>query len=93
MDTKKWRGLKALVQDAVEHGSRAIEQVHLSTAQRPFAILEALPGLDAPTRAVHRVHDVVVQTTYEAVRLANRSVGTALGVLIDALEEPGKNPK
>ncbi len=39
-DLKRWRGLLALVRDAVEHSSRAVERIQLDVAERPFAILE-----------------------------------------------------
>ena len=39
-DWKRWRGLKTLVHDAVEHGSRGIERVQKETAATPFGILE-----------------------------------------------------
>ena len=42
------RGLAALVRDAVEHGSRAVEKVHLEIARRPFTVLEHVPGIEAP---------------------------------------------
>jgi hypothetical protein len=83
---KQWRGLKALVADAVEHGSRAVEKVHMATARRPFVILEHIPGVAAPTHIVHVVHDVAVTQTYQAVRLVNRAVSVLLGWTLDVLE-------
>ena len=43
----RWYGLKALVEDVVENGSRAVEQVHRETARRPFRH----PGADSAHRA------------------------------------------
>lgn len=85
---KQWQGLKALVEDAVEHGSRAIERVHIATARRPFAIIEHIPGVAAPARAVHLAHDAAVTTTYATVRLVNRALSAAIGVTLEALETP-----
>ena len=48
---RRWRGLVALVRDGVEHGSRAVEKVHLETAERTFAILEADPRRGAARAA------------------------------------------
>ena len=83
----KWRGLKALVHDAVEHGSRAVERVHLDTARRPFTILEQVPAVAGPSKIVHTVHDVLVTTTYTAVRLVNAAVGKAADVAFDLLDD------
>ena len=81
--TRQWRGLASLLQDAIEHGSRAIERVHVETARRPFAVLEALPLVDRPARAVRAVHDLNVAVTYLSIRLISRVVGVAVGAILD----------
>jgi hypothetical protein len=86
---KQWRGLSALVEDAVEHGSRAVERIHMVTAARPFRIIEYIPGVAAPTRVVHTMHDVAVTTTYRTIRLVNRAVGIVVGVTLEALDDEG----
>lgn len=80
------RGLKNLLIDAVDHGAGAIEKVHLGTAKRTFDVLEAIPGIDEPTKVVHVVHDVSVQGVYGAVRLVTRVVGVVLDAAIDVVE-------
>lgn len=72
------RGLRALVEDAVHHGSLAVERVHMETARRPFSILEKIPPIAVPVQVVHAVHDASVAASYAAVRLVNRAVGRAL---------------
>ncbi len=84
---RKWRGLEALIHDAVEHGSRAVERVHLETARRPFAILEQVPGIAGPTKVVHVLHDSVVTSSYAAVRWVNGLVGKAGKVVLDMAEQ------
>jgi hypothetical protein len=83
---KQWQGLRALIEDAIEHGSRAIERVHMETARRPFTIIEHIPVVAAPARAVHLAHDTLVSTTYAAVRLANRTLSVVLCVALDTLD-------
>jgi hypothetical protein len=83
---KQWQGLKALFEDAVEHGSRAVERVHMETARRPFSIIEHIPGIAVPTRLIHVVHDAAVTTTYAMIRLVNRAVSLALGATLDVLD-------
>lgn len=80
----KWLGLQALVQDAVEHGSRAIERVQLESARRPFAILEHVPGVAEAARVVHAAHDVSVITTHAVVRAVNGAAGAAIAAAIEA---------
>ena len=67
----KWRGVAALVRDAVEHGLRAVERVQIETAKRPFTILEAIPPIATPTKIVHVVHDASVATVHVAIRAVN----------------------
>ena len=82
-DDKRLRGLVNLVVDAVEHGSRAVEKLHLGTTQRTFDILEALPVIETPARVAHTVHDLSVRGVYGAIRLVNRGVGAAIDLGID----------
>jgi hypothetical protein len=87
-EVKRWKGLRALIGDAVEHGASAIERVHVATAKRPFTIMEQIPGLAEPVKGIHAVHDVIVTNTYSAVRLVNRAVGQAIDAALDAVDEP-----
>jgi hypothetical protein len=84
---KKLRGLKALVQDAVDKGATAIEQVHKRTAAKPFELLAKVPSIAAPVRGVHQVYELAVSGSYGMVRLVNRMVGNAVDVAFDALEQ------
>ena len=80
------RGLRSLVEEAVEHGSKAVEHVHKATAARTFVALEAIPPIAAPARVLHAVHDLWLSGVYGAVRVGNRVVGKALEVAIDVAE-------
>lgn len=83
---KRVRGLRALIEDVVEHGSRAIERVHLASAGRTFTILEHIPLIAEPARLVHTVYDASTGATYAGVRLVNRAVGVIADLVIDAVE-------
>ena len=87
-DIKRWKGLRALIGDAVEHGATAIERVHVATAQRPFAIMEQIPGIAEPVRGIHQIHDTIVTNTYGAVRMVNRALGEAIDAALDAADDP-----
>jgi hypothetical protein len=89
---RRWRGLKSMVVDAVEHGSRAVEKVHMQTARVPFAVLEAVPPLAVPAKGVHAIHDAAVTGVYGMIRLVNKVTGDVLDVVLDAVEK-GKAEK
>ncbi len=85
---KRLRGLRALVQDVVEHGTTAVEEVHKATAARTFVVLEAIPPIATPARVVHTVHDVWLSGVYGAIRVCNKVVGKTLEIALDVAEEP-----
>ncbi len=83
---ERWRGLKALVQEAVEQGSRAVERLQKETAQRPFDILQRIPPLRVPVQGIREIHDLAVSSTHAMIRLVNRVVGDTLDVVLDIVE-------
>ncbi len=80
------RGLRALLEDAVDQGTSAVERVHRATAARPFAILDEIPPIAVPARGVRVVHDATVSVVYESIRQVNRLVGATLALAIDAVD-------
>ena len=84
---KRLRGLRTLVGDVVEHGSKAVQEVHIATTNRTFVVLEAIPPIAAPAKAVHAVHDLSVSGVYGMIRLVNRAVGRTLDIAIDVADE------
>jgi hypothetical protein len=79
-DLGKWRGLTALVVDAVTAGSTAVERIQKETAARPFAILEQIEPIAPASRVVHTIHDVSVGGVHGIIRVVARGVGTAIEV-------------
>ncbi len=79
------RGWKDLVQDGVDVVSRTVEKTHRNIARKPFDVLEAIPGVDVPTKGVRVVHDAVLTGVYGSIRLVNRLVGGVADVVIDAV--------
>jgi hypothetical protein len=80
-------GLRALIEDVVEHGSRAVERVHRTTAERTFTVLELIPPIAEPARLVREVHGAVLTGVYASIRGVNRAVGAVLAVAIEELVE------
>lgn len=85
---ERWRGLSALLGDAVEHATTAIERIHMQTAQRPFKILESIPAIAAPAQLVHEVHDSIVTHTYKQIRFWNGAVQKVVQVALADDAEP-----
>jgi len=86
LSIRRWRGLLALARDSVVGASHAIERVHLETARRPFAVLEAVPVVAAPTTVVRVVHDAIVASVHAVVRVTARAAGATLDVALHAAE-------
>jgi hypothetical protein len=84
---KRLRGLRVLVGDAVEHGSKAVEVVHKATAARTFDVLEAIPPIATPAKVVHIVHDASLTGIYGIIRAVNSVVGKTLDIAIDVAEK------
>ncbi len=84
---QRWRGLKSLVVDAVEHGSRAVERVQKETARRPFEILALIPPLEVPVKGIQEIHDTAVSGIHGMIRLVTRVVGGTVDVVLDVVEE------
>jgi hypothetical protein len=80
---KRLLGLRALLEDVVEHGSAAVERVQRDTAGRVFTVLEAIPPVAPAARVARDVHGAVLAGVYGSIRLVNRAVGAALTVVIE----------
>lgn len=83
---KHLRGLVKLVGDAVDGGSRAIEKVQKGTAKRTFDVLEAIPPVAPPARALHLAHDACVGLTHASIRTVAKAVGIGLDAALDVAE-------
>ncbi|HSN98258.1 MAG TPA: hypothetical protein VLS89_08165 [Candidatus Nanopelagicales bacterium] len=84
---QRWRGLKALVQDGVEHGSRRVERAQKELTRRPFELLARIKPIEVPVKGIHEIHDTVVTHTHETIRLVNRVVGDTLDRVLDVVEQ------
>ena len=94
LTTKQWRGVAMLLTDAVTHGSRAVEKVHLATADRTFAILEVIPPIAPVASVVHLAHDAITSLSHASVRGTAHVVGGAItGALGWFEEDPVEAPK
>jgi len=84
---QRWRGLKTLVHDTVEHGSHALEKLQKSAAKRPFELLEQIPKVRTTVQGIREIHDTALSNTHGMIRLVNRVVRDALDDVLDAVEQ------
>ena len=90
MKSNRWRGLTAMLKDAVENASVAIERIQKETANRPFSLLEKIPPIARPAKVVHEIFDASVSVTHGAIRLATRAVGKTVDVVLETVERDDK---
>ncbi|WP_437967406.1 hypothetical protein WMF04_49005 [Sorangium sp. So ce260] len=93
---ERWRGLKDLVQDAVDHGSRAVERLQKHAVKLPFDLLEQIPPIREPVRGIRLIHDTTVSGVHGAIRLVNRAVGGTVDVVLFIAEQrrrPAESPE
>jgi hypothetical protein len=86
---KQLRGLARLAVDATTGASSAIERAQKGTAHRVFVVLEAIPVVAPPARAVHIVHDACVGLTHVSIRAVTRGVGAGIDLALGAVERYG----
>jgi hypothetical protein len=87
------RGLRALLEDVVEHGTTAVERVHRATAARPFDVLDHIPPVAPAARGVRLIHDATVAGVYETIRQVNHLVGVTLAAAIDLYDPESPGPE
>ena len=87
---KRLHGAKALVTDAVEHASRAVEKVQIAMAKTPFDLLERVPGLKVPVSGVRQFYNMGVSSTHTMIRLATKVAGDTVGAVLDAASQGGR---
>ncbi len=89
---KQIRGLLQLVRDGVLQGSKAVETIEKGYATRTYAIIEAVPIVAGPARAVRLVHDLARSTTHGTIRGVTEVVAAvADGALAAIDEDPSKS--
>ena len=85
---KRLRGLRTLVGDVVEHGSKAVQEVHIATTNRTFVVLEAIPPIAGPAKIVHAVYDATTTTVHVSIRTINGVIATTLDAVLEISERP-----
>jgi hypothetical protein len=80
------RGAKDLIQEAVEAGVTATEQVHQTIARKPYALLAKIDVIAGPVQVVEQIQQTITCGVYRAIRAANRLTGALATQVIDHLD-------
>jgi hypothetical protein len=80
--TKHRQSLAELVEETVDKGATAIEEIHKSLADLPLKLLEESELLRKPAREVRHLQDRMIGAIYDVVRKTNRRVAKLVSDLI-----------
>jgi hypothetical protein len=78
--------LVRFVQDAIDRGATAVEEVHKSIADLPLRILEQIDLLREPAKNARRLQDRTLGRIYDVIRRVNERVGGYAAALAGAAE-------
>lgn len=71
-------GYRALLEDAVDRGSTAVQRVQEELTRRPYDVLRRLPPLEAPATLAKSLHFAAIGQVYGVIRGVNSLAGGAL---------------
>jgi hypothetical protein len=104
-NVRAWRGLAALISDAVANGTSAVERIHRETASRAFELIEHVAPNAQAVRAIAGAYSAAVAGVYGSVRAVNHALALGVDGVLRALEpdqeagepsaaprEPGEGP-
>jgi hypothetical protein len=81
--TKERQSLAELIEEAVDKGATAVEEIHKSIADLPLKLLEESELVRKPAREVRRLQDRAISAIYDVVRDTNRRVAKLVSEFVD----------
>ena len=84
---RRWRGLKAMVHDAVDHTADLVEEANRSVAKTAVGYASLLDELAAPARTIAAVHGVATAGVVAVVKAVNRAVEAVTDAGLDDLKK------
>lgn len=82
------KGLKDLVQEAIDKGATTVEEVHQSIASKPLEILQQLIPDKTPAKEIEAFQKKTIGSVYDMIRTVNQAVGEIAGNLLAKIEKP-----
>lgn len=84
---RRWRGLKALIHDAVDRTTELVDEGHESTSRTVMRTIDTVaPPLGEPARAVESVRRLTTRSVLATIRIVNRTVEVVTDVGIELAE-------
>jgi hypothetical protein len=80
------RGVKDLVQTAIDETVRSIEATHNDIARKPYAVLEWFRPITTPAGGVECVQQSISSTVFTSIRAANSLTGACASLVLDVVE-------
>jgi hypothetical protein len=80
---RRWRGLKSLVHDAVDHTADLVEEANASVAHTALKYLSLIEPLAEPARTVDAARGAITSGVIGAVKAVNRAVQVATDAGLD----------
>ncbi len=80
----RWRGLKALVHDAVDRTVDLVEEGHESAARTALGVLKGAPGLAGPAEAIDALRRASTGVVLGTIRGVNRAIEHTTDAALDA---------
>lgn len=84
---KRWRGLKKLVHEAVDHTTDLVEETHESVARKTMRYFDFLGPLALPARAVDGVRRVTTAGVFATIHGVNHAVELVTDEGIDLVDK------
>jgi pimeloyl-ACP methyl ester carboxylesterase len=88
---RRWRGLKALIHDAVDRTTELVEEGHESVSRSVVGVLSLAPPLAEPARTVDEVRRLTTRGVLGTIRAVNRAVEAVTDVGLDVAEHVARS--
>ena len=83
---RRWRGLKALIHDAIDRTTDLVEEGHESVSRSVMGVLGAIEPIAEPARLVDGARRLTTRCVLGTNRAVNRGVEVVTDVALDAAE-------
>jgi triacylglycerol lipase len=77
LNFERIEGYRALLEDAVDRGATAIQDIQEELTRRPYSLLERIGPLEGPVEVTRSLHLAALRGTYDTIRAVNWASGRA----------------